>query len=101
MNKTGTIILIIFLALIAIGLGVFAFLFSIGKIELNQNYYNIFNRQSENLIDSKEFEDINDIYVGTNIADVYIEYSSDKKYKVELYSDNVNNYSIKLNYLFY
>ena len=41
MNKAGTIILIIFLALLAVGIGVFAFFFSIGAIQLNGNYYNI------------------------------------------------------------
>lgn len=97
MNKAGTIILIIMLALLAIGIGVFAFLFSIGKIELNQNYFNLFNRQSNTLIDSNEFEDVESITVETNMSDIHIEYSNDDKYKVELYSDNVKEHSITLN----
>ena len=85
------------LALLAIGIGVFAFLFSIGKIELNQNYFNLFNRQSNTLIDSNEFEGVESITVETNMSDIHIEYSNDDKYKVELYSDNVKEHSITLN----
>ena len=96
MSRVGTIILIIVLSIIAIGIGLFAFLFSIGKIQLNENYFNIFNRQSNTLIDSKEYNEIEDIYISTNRADVHIEYSTDKKYKVELYSDNEKNHSIDL-----
>ena len=96
MNKAVTIILIIFLCLIAIGLGLFVFFFSLGKIQFNDNWFNIFNRESTTLVDSKEYNEINDIYIKSNTADIYIKYSENKKYKVELYSDSVKNESISL-----
>ena len=96
MNKVGTIILIIFLSLIAIGLGVFAFCYSIGAVQLNQNYFNIFSRQSTTLIDSKEFDEVKNINIDTNTADITIQYSHDGKYKVEMYSDNAKEHSINI-----
>ena len=96
MNKTGTIILIIFLFLIAVGLGVFAFFFSVGAIQLNGNYFNLFSRQSTTLIDSKEFDKVENISIRTNTADIQIQYSTDDKYKVEMYSDNEKEHSINL-----
>ena len=66
MNKTGTIILIIFLFLIAVGLGLFAFFYSVGAIQLNGNYFNLFSRQSTTLIDSKEFDKVENIYIKFN-----------------------------------
>ena len=42
---------------------------------------------SNKLIEEKEFEDIENISVKTDISDVYFRYSNDDNYKVEIYSD--------------
>lgn len=96
MNRTLTIVLIIILSLIAIGIGAFAFLFSIGKISLNNNWYNIFNRESTTLVESKTYDKVEVIYVKSNTADVYIKHATDNKFSVEIYSDNEKSHSIDL-----
>ena len=96
MNKPLIIVSIILLSVVAITLSIFGFLFSIGKIEFNDNWYNMFNNQSTKLVDSKEYDEVNDIYIKSNTADVNIEYSDNNKFKVELYSDDYKNESIDL-----
>ena len=92
MNKKLTIVLIILLSFIALALGGLLTLL----ISNDFKFENIFNRQSEKLIDSNEYETINNIYIDSNTADVYIKYSENDKVKVELYSDNAKSHDISL-----
>ena len=94
MNKGIAITLIILLSLITVFVtGVFILLLN-GNTKFN--IFSIFNMgYSENLIDSKEIENIEDIYITTDIGDIFIEENPEDKIKVELYSEDSENYFIK------
>ena len=96
MSKVGTIILVTFLTLIVIGL-------SVGLFFIIRNGFNFeFSSAKLDLIDSKEFDSINNLDIDTDTADIYIKKSTDEKVKVELYSNDykeeeINNTSDSLN----
>ena len=94
MNKGVTIVLIILLSIVTICLtGLFILLM---KGNFNFNFKGFFNiGYSEKLVDSKEFDTIEDIEVNSDIADVIIEQGQEGKILVELYSEDSDNYYIK------
>ena len=93
MNKTVTVILIILLSILTIAVtGMFILLIK-GNINFNWSFN--FGGYSNKLIDSKEIETIKDINIDCDIADVFVEESSDNTIKIELYSEDSDNYYIK------
>lgn len=95
MIKGLKITLIILLSCIAIGLGVLLFILINNDFKFD-SFINIFGGPSNKLIESKEYDTVENIYINSNAADIYIKNSEDNKIKVELYSDNVKNHSISL-----
>jgi len=92
MNKTVNIILIILLSILTIAVtGFFIYLLSGGSFNWNFN----FNSYSDNLIESKEVDSINEIYADIKNSTVLVETSFDNKIHVELYSENNVEHSIK------
>lgn len=49
---------------------------------------------SNKLVEEKTFENIQNIAVKTDVSDVYIQYSTDNNYKVEIYSDKAKTTTI-------
>lgn len=99
MNKGFKITLIVLLSIVAIGLSVLLALLINNNFKFDNNFINIFNGQSNTLVDSKEYkidDIIGDIYINSDVADIYINNSDDNIIKVELYSDNVRNHNIEL-----
>ena len=94
MNKAVSIVLIILLSLVTVCLtGLFILLL---KGDFNFNLIGFFNvGYSDKLIDSKEFETIENIEVNSDIADIIIEEGQEGKISVELYSEDSDNYFIK------
>lgn len=80
MNNGIKIFLIVLLSLLVLGL-VF---FLVGFIVNGYSFDFIFGETK--LIETKEFDSINNLSIDTNIADIYIKESKDDKVKVELYS---------------
>ena len=80
MNNGIKIFLIVLLSLLVLGL-VF---FLVGFIVNGYSFDFIFGKAK--LIETKEFDSINNLSIDTNIADIYIKESKDDKVKVELYS---------------
>lgn len=91
MNKGLTITLIAFLSIIAISLttGLIVLLKSDFKFE-EINFDNL----STNLVEEKEINDIKDLDINTDSADIIIEGRETDTIKVELYSNNANDYEI-------
>ena len=94
MNKGIAIVLIVLLSLLTVAVtGVFILLLN-GHSEFN--FFSFFRiGYSENLIDSKEFENVEDIQVLSDIGDVFFEEGTEDKVRVELYSEDSNDYYIK------
>jgi DUF4097 and DUF4098 domain-containing protein YvlB len=95
MNRTLTILSIILLSIIAIVLIVFTVILSTRNNDFGFNLFSFMSGQSNKLVESKEFDEVNNININVDAADVYVKYSDNKKYKVELYSDNVESYSVE------
>lgn len=96
MNKGLKIVSIILLSFIAISLGILMYILINNNYQFDSNFINIFGGDSNTLLDSKEYDEVGNIYIDSNVADIYINNSSDNKVKVELYSDNAKNYNISL-----
>ena len=95
-NKSLKIILVLLLSIVAIGLGIFLYILINTDFKFDANFIRTFNNSSNTLIESKECDEVNNIYINSNVADVYIEHSEDNKIKVELYSDNNKSHNISL-----
>ncbi len=88
MSKTSTIILVTLLSILVICLVASLFFLINGGFNFN------FNIEKAKLIDSKEFESINDLNIDTDTADIYIKTNSENMVKVELYSNDYKEESI-------
>lgn len=90
MNKGVTIFLIVFLSLLATGLVVLFVILLKGNFNFSFKF-----GYSDNKIESKTYDSIEDLKVYSNVADIFIEHSEDDKVLVELYSDNADEYYVK------
>lgn len=95
MNKTVTIILIVLLSLVAIVASLFLGFMIKGGYNINILTFNIDNSYSENLLDKQEFIDVEEINIKSDVADIFIEESTDKKITIELYSEEAEEHFIK------
>ena len=95
-DKTLKIILILFLSILCVGLGIVLYILINNNYKYENLKITLFSNNSSKLLESKKIDVVNDIYIDSNISDVYIKNSEDEKIKVELFSDNSKNYSIKL-----
>ena len=96
MSKKLSIVLIILLSiLLACVVGGMIFLFNtdLDKFKFGFNF-GIASGTSKKLVDEKEITNIKDIYVDSDIADVFIKTSETGTIKVELYSDDPETYEI-------
>lgn len=89
MNNGIKIFLIVLLSIIVIGL----IMFLVGFIVNGWSFDFIFGKTK--LVETKEFDSINNLTINTNIPDVYIKESTDGKVKVELYSKSYKEKEIK------
>lgn len=89
MNKGGKIILLVLLIILVIGLSI-----SLALFIKNDYSFDFFNKKLE-LIDSKEFDSINNLNINTDTADVYIKTSENNMVKVELYSNDAKENEIE------
>ncbi len=94
MNKTTGIILIILLSILTVIVTVTFILLMKGKININWLHFS-FDTYSKNLIDSKEFNSLEDIDIITDTGDVFFEEGLNDKVTVELYSEDSDDYYIK------
>lgn len=92
MNKGLTIALIIFLSVVTLSLitGLTVLL----KSDFKFDSFDFNNNLSTNLVEEKEFSDIKDLDITTDIADIIVEGKDIENIKVELYSNNVDDYEI-------
>ena len=96
MSKKLSIILIILLSILlvfVIGGMIFLFNTDLNKFNFGFNF-GIASGTSKKLVDEKEIVNIKDIYVDSDIADVFIKTSETGTIKVELYSDDPETYEI-------
>ena len=97
MSKKLSIFLIILLFVFIIALSVFLGL-AIKNDYKFQNFNIIFKDHfSKNLLDEKEFNNIKDLNINVESADIIVETNSTNTIKVEIYSDNAKEYSITEN----
>ncbi|MBQ3475296.1 MAG: DUF4097 family beta strand repeat protein [Bacilli bacterium] len=89
MNNALKIILIIFLSLLVLGLSIFLFLF------IKNGYSFDFLTAEAKLVESKEFDSVNNLYIESNTADIYLKKSETGKVKVELFSNDVKEKKIE------
>lgn len=94
MGKGFKVVLIILLSIIAVALTGILTLMLVRGTKFNLNFS---MKLSENLVEEKTIEEIKDLKIDTNIADVDIETSEDEKVTVKLYCDDCENHSIKNN----
>lgn len=96
MNNGLKIALIALLSSIAVGLCILLFVLINIDFKFDLGHISIGGGQSTTLIDSKEYDEVNNIFINSNKADVYIKHAEDNKIKVELYSNNEKEHSISL-----
>ena len=95
MNKIIKLLLILILSIIVVVLSLF--LCKYVNSDYDFKFSSVFSNTSTNLIESKEFYSINDIIINSNIADVEIKNNSQNNFKVDVYSEKKENYSIDVN----
>lgn len=93
MKKGLTITLIIILSAVVIGLSGLLY-FTITNPNINIFEFSATFGYSTNIIEEKEIDDIKDLNISTNIADVKIEEKDIDYIKVILYSNNAKSHSI-------
>ena len=89
MNNGLKVILIIFLTILVLGLSMFLYLF------IKNGYSFDFLTAEAKLVETKEFDSINNLKIESNTADVYLKKSETGKVKVELYSNDVKEKNIE------
>lgn len=92
MNNAIKILLIILL--VAIIGALVAFMVFVMKGSFNFSIFGF--GESTTLIEEKEFDEVKNIKVDVKTANVYFKHSTNDKVKVEIYSDNAKEHSIKL-----
>lgn len=92
MNKGLTITLIVFLSVLTLSL--VAGLTVLLKSDFKFENINFDDNLSTNLVEEKEINDIKDLDINTDLADIIIEGKDIDNIKVELYSNNVKDYEI-------
>lgn len=89
MNNGLKIALIVFLTILVLGLSLFLYLF------IKNGYSFDFLTAEAKLVETKEFDGINNLKIESNTADIFLKKSENGKVKVELYSNDVKEKKIE------
>ena len=95
MNKVVSIVFIFILSILVIGLTGFLIFLLRNNQNINFNFNFSVPTYSEKLIDSREFDTIEDMVIDVTVGDILVEESNEDKISVELYSDYKREHSIE------
>ena len=96
MNKGATIFFIVFLSILALVL-TFGFIFLLtGNFNFNIGMRGLGVGYSDTLVESKEFDEAEEINIKTDVIDVFVEHSETDKIVVEIYSEELQDHKIEL-----
>ena len=95
MNKVVSIIFIIIFSILVVLLTAVLIILLNKDININSFSFNMSTLYSDNLIDSKEFDYSKDIKVESKIGSIFIEKSDNDEIKIELYSEEAEEYKIE------